>query len=94
MYLVFEHKDAEKSLDKAPKQIQEAYEAWKQLVELQGPSALRNLKEYRDHALKGEWAGARSGSLNYQWRIIYSVSEKEVRIFVIRVTAHDYRRKK
>jgi len=94
MYSVLEHRSAAKALDKAPKHIQEAYEAWKQLVELQGPAALRVVSGYRDHALRGEWAGARASFLNFQWRIIYLVHEKEVQILVMRVTSHDYRRKK
>ncbi len=94
MYVVREHKDAAKALDKAPNHIQQAYEAWKQLIELQGPAALRGVSGYRDHSLKGEWSGARSSSLNYQWRVIYVVQEKEVQILVLRVTPHDYRRKK
>lgn len=94
MYLILEHKDAAKALSKAPKHILEAYEAWKQIVEFQGPSALKKMTEYRDHPLKGEWAGARSSSLSHQWRVIYVVQEEKIQILVLRVTPHDYRRKR
>lgn len=53
----------------------------------------RRINGYWDHALKGEWKGARSSSLNEQWRVIYVVKGSLVRIMVLKVTPHDYRRK-
>ncbi len=48
---------------------------------------------FRDHVLKGEWQGARASRLNEQWRVIYYVVANEVKILVMEVTPHDYRKK-
>lgn len=93
MWNVLESKSVKKQLDKCPKEILKQYEAWKKVVELSGPSALRSIPGFRDHALKGEWAGARSSSLNIQWRVIYVVEERLIQIKVLEVTSHDYRKK-
>lgn len=94
MWHIFESKATLKELRRAPKELLESYEAWKNVVLLSGPSGLRNINGYRDHALSGEWDGARSSSLNRQWRVIYLVQSEEIQVMVLRVTAHDYRRKK
>lgn len=86
-------KTADKVLKRAPLEIRNAFDAWKNVIQLQGVNGLKAINGYRDHSLKGDWEGARSSSLNTQWRVIYLVSEKEVKIFVLEVTPHDYRRK-
>ncbi len=86
-------KAADKTLKKAPLEIRNAFDAWKNIAQLSGINGLKAINGYRDHALKGDWEGARSSSLNAQWRVIYYVSDKEVKIFVLEVTPHDYRRK-
>jgi addiction module RelE/StbE family toxin len=48
---------------------------------------------FNDEPLGGEWNGHRSSRLNEQYRVIYSVERNEVRVEVVSVTAHDYRRK-
>lgn len=93
MWNVFLEKNALKSLNKSPKEIQEKFEKWKDIVQLQGPTGLFEIKGFRDHALKGEWQGARASRLNDQWRVIYHVVANEVRILVMEVTPHDYRKK-
>lgn len=93
MYKVETSKPADKVLKKAPIDIRDAFDAWKNVIKLQGVAGLKAINGYRDHALKGEWEGARSSSLNNQWRVIYIVVEKEVKVFVFEVTPHDYRRK-
>ncbi len=93
MWTVFLERNALKALSKAPKEIQAKFEKWKDIAQLQGPSGLLQIKGFRDHALKGEWQGARSSSLNYQWRVIYTVASEQVNIFVLEVTPHDYRKK-
>ncbi len=92
MWVVRIEKKAEKQLDKAPGEIQEAFELWLQRVEQDGPNALRKVNGYWDHALKGEWEGARASSLNQQWRVIYVIQAKEIKVLVLRVSPHDYRR--
>lgn len=78
-------------MKKVPKNILREYEAWKTVIELSGPSALRNIPGYRDHALKGQWAGARSSYLNLQWRVIYVSEGPDIKIYVLEVNPHDYR---
>ncbi len=69
------------------------YEAWKRVVELQGPAGLRQVKGFHDEGLKGEWNGFRSSRLGIQWRVIYLVEDKVLEVFVVEMTSHDYRRK-
>ncbi|MBI5814435.1 MAG: type II toxin-antitoxin system mRNA interferase toxin, RelE/StbE family [Nitrospinae bacterium] len=52
----------------------------------------RLIKGFHDEALKGEWSGCRSSRLNMQYRVIYEAREAEVTVYVIKITAHDYRR--
>lgn len=93
MWVVFLEKKAVKALNKAPKEIQEKFEKWKDIIQLQGPKGFFEIKGFLDHALKGEWQGARASRLNDQWRVIYYVVANEVKIFVMEVTPHDYRKK-
>jgi len=93
MWTLKEAKKTAKQIDKAPKEIVQKYEFWKSVAETQGPMGLMAIKGFRDHALRGEWQGARSFYLNDKWRVIYVVRSSEVYIFVLEVTAHDYRKK-
>ena len=93
MWDVFLEKNAVKALGKAPKEIQEKFEKSKDIIQLQGPKGLFEIKGFRDHALKGEWQGARASRLNDQWRVIYYVVANEIKILVMEVTPHDYRKK-
>ncbi|MCX7977886.1 MAG: type II toxin-antitoxin system mRNA interferase toxin, RelE/StbE family [Bdellovibrionaceae bacterium] len=93
MWNVFLEKNAVKALNKAPKEIQENFEIWKDIVQMQGPKGLLEIKGFRDHALKGEWQGARASRMNDQWRVIYYVIDNEVKILVVEVTPHDFRKK-
>jgi addiction module RelE/StbE family toxin len=86
-------RSAEKELKKAPIEIRDAFDAWKNLIEQYGTQGVQRINGYWDHALKGEWKGARSSSLNEQWRVIYVVDGRSVKILVLKVTPHDYRRK-
>ncbi len=93
MWAVLESKSVKKQLDKCPKEVLRQYEAWKKVVELSGPTALRVIPGFKDHALKGQWAGARSSYLNIQWRVIYLIEDRLIQIKVLEVTPHDYRKK-
>ena len=93
MYKVETSKTLDKALKKAPIEIRDYFDAWKNIIQMQGVAGVKAINEYRDHLLKGEWEGARSSSLNDQWRVIYIVMEKEVKVFVFEVTPHDFRRK-
>ena len=93
MWSVVESKSVKKQIDKCPKEIWRQYEAWKKVVELSGPSSLRAIPGFKDHALKGQWEGARSSYLNIQWRVIYVVENRMIQIKVLEVVPHDYRKK-
>ncbi|MCW7556359.1 type II toxin-antitoxin system mRNA interferase toxin, RelE/StbE family [Endozoicomonas gorgoniicola] len=58
-----------------------------------GPSGLRLIKGFHDEALTGDWNGYRSSRLNKQYRVIYTVESQMVQVKVIKVTAHDYKKR-
>ena len=94
MWSVLEGKSASKQLDKAPREILEAYEFWKNVAINSGPAGLINFPGFKDHALKGQWMGARSSYLNIKWRVIYTLAESRLEVLVLEVNAHDYRKKR
>ena len=93
MWSVFESAAAVKTLTRAPLEIRQKYDLWLSIVQTSGPQGLRLIKGFRDEALKGRWQGHRSSRLNLQYRVIYRVVAAEIRVYVVDVTAHDYRRK-
>ncbi len=93
MWRVFEAKTAAKHIDQLPRQVLEKYELWKSVAEISGPEGIRAFRGFRDHALKGKWAGYRSSYLNDSYRVIYRFEGDEVRVYVMDETHHDYRRK-
>lgn len=93
MWEIFEHKKAVKHINSIPLEILKRYEKWKDIVSISGPEGLKNIKGFNDEALRGEWKGYRSSRLNKQYRVIYKVEGKQFFIYVMDVTAHDYRRK-
>ena len=93
MWSIYEHRRLERQLTKAPLEIQKRYEKWKDIVEISGPAGLKLVQGFRDEALRGEWKGFRSSRLNQQYRVIYQVQGNQLKVYVVEVTAHDYRRK-
>lgn len=95
MWTILEHRQVDKELSsgRVPVEILKRYEKWKDIAALSGPQGLRAIKGFRDEALSGDWAGFRSSRLNEQWRVIYAVEADVLTVQVIRVTAHDYRRR-
>jgi addiction module RelE/StbE family toxin len=92
MWTIFETSPARKEIGRCPHEILLKYEAWKSIVRLSGPAALRALPGLHDEALRGQWRGFRSSRLGRQWRVIYMVEHEMVTVSVVRVTPHDYRR--
>ncbi len=93
MWEIEEHRRVDKQLSGAvPIVVLKRYEKWKDIVRLSGPKGLRVIKGFHDEALSGEWKGHRSSRLGLQWRVIYRVVANVVKVQVINVTAHDYRR--
>ena len=93
MWEIYEHRKAVKQLESLPMDVLKRYEKWKDIVSISGPDGLRQIKGFRDEALRGEWKGHRSSRLNVQYRVIYKVEKDLVLVQVVSVTPHDYRRK-
>jgi addiction module RelE/StbE family toxin len=90
MWEVLESRPCKRQLRRAPKEVVKQYEAWKEVVQASGPRALRLIPGYRDHALKGEWKGARSSYLTKKWRVLYVVEGDRFEVLVLEVNPHDY----
>lgn len=93
---IHETKAASRDLDKAPREVLVSYETWARLIELHGLAILRKFKGYHDEKLVGDLRGFRSSRLNKKWRVIYRFGRNgNIQIVnVIRITPHDYRKKK
>ena len=93
MWEIYEHRKAVKQLESLPIDVLKRYEKWKDIILISGPDGLRQVKGFRDEALRGEWKGHRSSRLNIQYRVIYKIEKDLVLVQVVNVTPHDYRRK-
>ena len=93
MWEVYEHRRVTRQLKALPIDILKRYEKWKDIVAISGPQGLRLIRGFNDETLSGEWAGHRSSRLNQQYRVIYRIERNEIRVEVVSVTAHDYRKK-
>ena len=93
MWEVDQNRTAAKQLDALPVEILKRYEKWKDVVRVSGPAGLRTIRGFNDEALAGEWDGHSSSRLNQQYRVIYQIVRDTVCVQVVRVSAHDYRRK-
>ena len=90
MWSIYEKKSVLKVLDRLPTDVLLKYEAWKRIVELEGPAGLRSIKGFHDDALKGEWKGFRSSRLGKKWRVIYLIEKEQLEVLVIEVMPHTY----
>ncbi len=93
MWEILEHRRLARRLTRLPDDVLRRYEKWKDIVRISGPQGLRLIKGFHDEALRGEWKGHRSSRLGIQYRVIYKIEAQEVAVYVIDLTAHDYRRK-
>jgi len=93
MWQIFEHRNLQRRIRKIPKTVLKRYEKWKDIVEISGPTGLRQIRGFNDEALRGDWKGHRSSRLSDQFRVIYKIERKKLFVMVIDLTAHDYRRK-
>jgi len=93
MWEIYEHRRVSRQLNKLPVDILKRYEKWKDIVALSGPQGLRVIRGFNDESLSGEWDGHRSSRLNQQYRVIYKIEKQQIRVDVVSVTPHDYRRK-
>ena len=93
MWRVYEHRKIDRVILSISQEILKRYEKWKDIVTVSGPSGLRQIKGFHDESLSGEWKGHRSSRLGLKYRVIYKVDSEEISVFVIDVTAHDYRKR-
>ena len=93
MWEIYEHKRTARQLKKLPIEMLKRYEKWKDIVAVSGPQGLRVIRGFNDEALGGEWKGHRSSRLSKQYRVIYRLQRNMVRVEVVSLTAHDYRKK-
>jgi len=93
MWEIYEHRKAVKQLASLPIDVLKRYEKWKDIILISGPNGLKQIKGFRDEALRGEWKGHRSSRLNIQYRVIYKIEKDLVFVQAVNVTPHDYRRK-
>ena len=76
-----------------PDEVLKRYEKRKDIVAISGPDGLKQIKGFRDKALRGEWKGHRSSRLNIQYREICRIKKDQVLVQVVSATPHDYRKK-
>lgn len=93
MWEIFEHRRVARQLNRIPLNILQRYEIWKEIVMASGPEGLRQIRGFNDEALRGDWKGHRSSRLSLQYRVIYSIERQEIKVEVVSITAHDYRRR-
>lgn len=44
---------------------------------------------FKDHALKGEWAGYRELHISRDWLLIYRIEEEQLQLVLTRTGSHD-----
>ncbi len=93
MWKVYEHRRVVRQVRRLPVEILKRYEKWKDIVAISGPPGLRVIRGFNDEALSGEWKGHRSSRLGEQYRVIYRIERDVIRVEVVTITPHDYRRK-
>lgn len=82
---------AEKQLAKAPPNVLQKLNLWREQLLLLGLAEVRRLSGWHDEPLKGQRQGQRSIRLNRQWRAIYKIKNDELILTILEVTPHDYR---
>ena len=76
-----------RQIQRAPREIQEKYVVWRNLVRHWGPQLQGG---FRVHALQGSRKGQKSAWLNRQWRVIFKVVEDQLIVEAIELTPHKY----
>ena len=92
MWRVLYHRQATKRIKRLPPHVREKLDVWVEIARHEGPAGLGAFPGFNDEALSGVWKGFRSSRLSRQYRVIYSVDKDILRILIVDVTAHDYKR--
>lgn len=93
MWEIFESADMDRARHRVPRDVLKRYEKWKDIVRFSGLVGLRQIKGFHDEKLFGRLDGLRSSRLGDKWCVIYRVQQKRFEVYVLRITAHDYRMK-
>jgi mRNA-degrading endonuclease YafQ of YafQ-DinJ toxin-antitoxin module len=76
-----------KQFQRSPRNVQQDYGFWRDLVCAFGPNLQGG---YRTHALHGRRSGQKSVRLSRQWRVIFRVVEDELIVEALELTPHKY----
>jgi len=90
MWQLLEHRSIDKACRSLPPQVLRKYELWKDIVFRHGPSKLREFPGFHDEKLSGKRAGQRSSRLSLQYRVVYTVDEQLVIVYVLEINPHAY----
>lgn len=75
---------------KLPVNVVKKYELWKDIIFRHGPEKLKEFRGFHDEKLKGNRRGQRSSRLSAQYRVIYTVKQQIVTVFVLEISPHKY----
>ena len=90
-YSVLVEKAAQKGIKKAPRNVQNKFAIWVNLVESQGLTEVRRIPGFHDEPLVGKRKGQRSIRLNRAWRAIYRESPGILTLVLVEeVSKHEY----
>lgn len=90
MWQIKEHRGIARMCRKLPVNVVKKYELWKDIIFRHGPEKLKEFRGFHDEKLKGNRRGQRSSRLSAQYRVIYTVKQQIVTVFVLEISPHKY----
>jgi len=90
MWQIKEHRGIARMCRKLPVNVVKKYELWKYIIFRHGPEKLKEFRGFHDEKLKGNRRGQRSSRLSAQYRVIYTVKQQIVTVFVLEISPHKY----
>jgi mRNA-degrading endonuclease RelE of RelBE toxin-antitoxin system len=90
MWQIKEHRGIARMCRKLPVNVVKKYELWKDIIFRHGPEKLKEFRGFYDEKLKGNRRGQRSSRLSAQYRVIYTVKQQIVTVFVLEISLHKY----
>jgi mRNA-degrading endonuclease RelE of RelBE toxin-antitoxin system len=90
MWHIKEHRRISRICRKLPENVVKKYELWKDIIFRHGPEKLKEFKGFHDEKLKGNRRGQRSSRLSAQYRVIYTVTQQIITVFVLEISPHKY----
>ena len=93
-WYIDDSKISEQDLRSLPRNVRSKWELWVNIVYQQGPQALASYPGFHDEKLEGEWKGYRSSRLSRSYRVMYRLKDDVLIVEIIRITKHDYKRRR